>query len=306
MAGVPQNTQAPVSAAGAFNNAAARDVYDRHQVLARDTGVMASIRTMFSSDGDINIDRTIRGASLDVNFEALRAGYVGTPQEADVNKLTALIQRHQELRQGATTLLQGEGENVIGGLSQLVTGNGRISMDQLVERMDSNPEQRRIFGRMMTEVGRREDLPMDYAIRFTNDAMAAAQNPTDTAALNRFRTTARAGGIDTGDVEREGMMNMFGDFMRNPQQAITRFMDSMNLPPELKEGLTGILNTVVGFYTQVIGDMAYGRDGTRGLIDIGREAWGNAQEAGRDARREYLPQQQPQQQAAAVPAPGTP
>lgn len=234
----PQATAPAPQATASFNAAAALGVYSREGKLEMGwTG--------------IDQDKTIKNNTIDTNLDAIKAGYQGTTAEKNVNSLVNMIKKYPELKEGAAAMLKDEGQNVMGGFAELVTGNGAIDMDTISAKMDSSPAARAAFAKMMKQVGTSK-FDMNYAVRFTRDAVDAAKDPTNTAKVDKFGKTAGEANIDISSIKTEAASDMIADFFKNPQAGIAKFVDSIDfLSKDMKESITGMLSGVFDFYKDI-------------------------------------------------------
>lgn len=232
---------------------------------------------------DVDVDATIKASSIDTNLDAILAGYKGTAQEASMTTFVETVRSHPELKSAMDAVLKDEGAGMIDGVTALATGEGAINMDQFSAAMQ-DPAKREVFANMLNRVATHE-LGPEYGVKFARAAMKAANNPDDVEARDEFTKIAEEGGVDIGPVQKKAMMAMFQDIWNNPREGIAKFVDSLQgLPPEWKEGLTGILGGIATFYKDIIGDFAFGHDGAPGLVDIVKNGADLAMEAGQRDR----------------------
>ncbi len=273
----------------AFNYAAAGTVYQQAGTLdlkGWDFGRWAW--NGFSTEGfsaeDVNIDDTIQASSAETNLAALRAGYEGTALSGDVGRFSEIILAHPELKAGFEAMTRNEGENVVSGFQQMVTGEGAIDMDQFAEMME-NPRYRQMMAQMMTSVG--GNASMEDGINFTRYAQAAMRNPRDEEARRRFLEHAEAMGVETSGLEQAAMMDQLQDFFRDPQRFIVDMVNSMNLPPEYANMLTSFLGGTTAFLMDT-GDYYWnGQNGQPGIRDIASGIGERLENDGEEIRARY-------------------
>lgn len=288
---------------GQFDAAAAGRVYRAAGTLdLKGWDVLYALRDPATITADeVDIDATIKGSSVKTNLEAFVAGYAGTDQAADMKTFADTILKYPELEKSMGAALKDEGENFVQSISGLATGEGAIDMGQFAAAM-GDPTKRDLFKQMLDRIATSE-LGAEYAVRFSRDAMAASKNPTDMAALNKFRQTAKDGGIDLSKIQQQALMDTFQGFLSNPEEAITSFVDSIEfLDPQMKEMMTGLLNGVMGICRDICGEYWNGANGAPGLKQIIPAIGDELSISGREDRTRYLHTDA----APATPAPAGP
>lgn len=202
-----------------------------------------------SSPGVPDMDATIKANPIDTNLNAFSAAMADNP---GAQRIIATIRRHPELMQGLDAVLKDEGAAAVEGLQRMLGGqNGQGGIDPAqFETMMNNPAQRRMMAQMMRYVGSPR-AGMDYAERFVGAGLAAAQDPA--AHGRRFLEVAREGGIETGEVQNQAMMDAFRDIFRNPEQAVNRLLRQME--PSLA-GMPGPWGNMLAGLISLIGNNA--------------------------------------------------
>ncbi len=221
---------------------------------------------------DIDIDATIKGSSVETNLSAIAAGLKGTDAESSIQTFKDTILSHPDLAKSAEGMLKNEGEHVIEGMQQLLTGEGAVNMDDFKKAME-DPTKRQMVAAMFDQVAT-DEFGMDYAVDFTRDALGALKDPVKNG--SKFLATAQKAGIDTSDLQQASMLDMAKGFMSNPSGAIASFMDSLNLSPDMKAAFTSLANVVVGFVKEIGTYYAYGDEQGPGLIEIGKKGFEDA------------------------------
>ncbi len=262
-AGPAETSPAKPSMMGSFDFAAAGTVF-------KDKGTI-ELNGIFGLGG-VDVDGTIKANSIQVNLEALEAGYKGTASAGTVKEFKDIILAHPDLAKSAEAMIKDEGENVINGMQQLLTGEGAMDMAAFRDAMN-DPAKRAMVAQAFDKVGTNE-FGMEYAVEFSRNAMAAIKDPAKNG--QEFLKTAQKAGINTSELEQQNMMAMFKDFWSNPAGSIAGLFEKIDLPPDLKAGLTSIVSNVVGFYKEAFDHYAFGGDGGPGLVDIAKKGWGSA------------------------------
>lgn len=267
---------APPKANGNFNAAAAGKVYS-------DAGTLKGGILGFNPD----IDETIKASSVETNLGALAAGYKGTGAENSVVAFKDVILAYPELAKAADGMLKNEGEHVLGGMKEILTGNGAINMDDFKKAMEK-PENRALVADMFDKVATNE-FGMEYAVEFTKDAMAAMKDPMKNG--QKFLDTAKKAGIDTSALEKQAGNDAFLDLLKEPKNGIFDMMSQMDMGFDLKAGLSSILSGLAGFFKEAFGHFLIGDNEGPGAIEIFKNGWSQAVQSGTEeyARRGVTP-----------------
>ena len=201
---------------------------------------------------NVSIDKSLKSddISVDQKIEALRAGLNDFP---DGQKFLDTIAKHDNLKESFGRMLLNEGDDILKGMKELTSGDGaKLDADQFAAMMESDVK-RGIVAQTFDATATKK-FTMEDMVKMSKATLAAAEDPTNEKTRNEFFTQAQTMGIKTEGLEQEAASDMFKDFIKNPDGAISKLISGMGLPPEWAEMLTGLLS----MFTK--GTMALGKD----------------------------------------------